>query len=81
MKSPFRAYASYADSFRDYVDFVMGDPRYGDVAGSGTDDVAFARGLAEGGYATDPEYANKILRVLRSEQFTENWAMLDSVRD
>jgi flagellar protein FlgJ len=81
VRSPFRAYASYADSFRDYADFVMGDARYRDVAGSGTDDVAFARGLAKGGYATDPEYADKILRVLRSDLFTENWAMLDSVRD
>lgn len=79
VKSPFRAYASYADSFKDYADFVMGSARYRKVAGSGSDDVAFVNGLVEGGYATDPDYADKILRVLRSELFTENWALVNGM--
>lgn len=81
VKSPFRAYSSYADSFRDYADFIMANPRYRSVPGSGSDDIAFVNGLVEGGYATDPQYADKILRVLRSDLFKENWALLDKERD
>jgi len=60
----FRAYDSYADSFRDYAKLMRGNPRYAAVLESGNDAVAFARGLQKAGYATDPQYADKLARVI-----------------
>jgi len=60
----FRAYDSYADSFRDYASLMRGNPRYAAVLESGNDAVAFARGLQKAGYATDPQYADKLARVI-----------------
>jgi flagellar protein FlgJ len=61
---PFRAYASYEEAFRDYADLL--GKRYREAATAGSDAGAFARGLAEGGYATDPDYAGKLRRVIAS---------------
>lgn len=60
----FRAYDSYADSFRDYANLMRGNPRYAAVLESGNDALAFARGLQKAGYATDPQYADKLARVI-----------------
>ncbi len=38
-------------------------PRYAEVLGQ-TDASGFARGLQEAGYATDPQYADKLMRVI-----------------
>lgn len=61
-QAQFRAYASPAESFADYVDFLRRNPRYHQVLAS-TDSRAFVRGLQQAGYATDPEYANKVLSI------------------
>ena len=61
----FRAYASIGDSFMDYARLIGGSTRYADALGSGTDVASFATALQQGGYATDPEYANKIMSVTR----------------
>ena len=34
LTEPFRAYDSYADSFRDYANMLRSNPRYGGVIGS-----------------------------------------------
>ncbi|MFN3883345.1 MAG: flagellar assembly peptidoglycan hydrolase FlgJ [Rhodocyclaceae bacterium] len=60
----FRAYGSYAEAFADYAQLLAGSPRYAGVLGS-RDAVGFAQGLQRAGYATDPAYASKLLRVLR----------------
>lgn len=59
----FRAYGSYAESFRDYVRLISGNARYAGAAGQ-SDARAFAEGLQRGGYATDPAYADKLKRVI-----------------
>lgn len=63
-KDPFRAYGSYAESFRDYVDFLRDNPRYSQALASTDDPKAYFTALQEAGYATDPRYADKIMRVL-----------------
>lgn len=60
----FRAYGSYAEAFADYGRLLSDNPRYAAVAHSGGDTLAFARGLQRAGYATDPEYANKLGKIL-----------------
>ena len=59
----FRAYGSYAEAFQDYAKVLTANPRYAPVLGSRDGDT-FARGLQQAGYATDPQYAEKIQRIL-----------------
>ncbi len=63
----FRAYDSYADAFRDYADLLRNNPRYASALEQGKDAAGFAKGLQQGGYATDPLYASKITRILNSK--------------
>jgi flagellar protein FlgJ len=60
----FRVYASYAESFRDYAKVLQGNPRYSGALGQAQDAAGFARGLQKAGYATDPAYADKLIRVI-----------------
>lgn len=62
-KARFRAYGSYAESFRDYAQLIAANPRYASVVGQ-TDAARFARGLQAAGYATDPMYADKLARII-----------------
>jgi flagellar protein FlgJ len=62
-RASFRAYDSPADSFRDYASLIKNSPRYAAVLGRGNDAAAFANALQQGGYATDPNYANKLTAV------------------
>lgn len=59
----FRAYASYDDAFRDYARLLSANPRYSGALGQSTA-AGFAQGLARGGYATDPMYADKLSRII-----------------
>ncbi len=61
----FRAYTSPADSFRDYASLIRNNPRYESALGAGNDVASFASALQQGGYATDPDYARKIVAVAR----------------
>jgi len=60
----FRAYGSYAEAFKDYAHLLAANPRYAGVLNERTDPAAFARGLQQAGYATDPNYADKLTRVI-----------------
>ena len=60
----FRAYASYADSFTDYAKTIQNNPRYQAVMQAGNDVVAFAKAMGHSGYATDPNYGQKLASVI-----------------
>lgn len=62
----FRAYDSYADSFRDYAQLISQSPRYGQVMGQLDSVQGFATGLQKAGYATDPQYAAKLSRAINT---------------
>jgi flagellar protein FlgJ len=64
----FRAYRSAEHSFNDYVDFIANSPRYEGALQSDNPD-AYIRNLSAAGYATDPNYADKVLRIANSENF------------
>ncbi|KIO49097.1 flagellar assembly peptidoglycan hydrolase FlgJ [Nitrosospira sp. NpAV] len=69
----FRAYPSYADAFRDYANLLRSNPRYAGVvaqAAQGIDAAGFAQGLQQAGYATDPNYADKLTRVIKTAQWS-----------
>lgn len=62
----FRAYSSYAESFSDYAKLLSDNPRYAKVLNA-AEPSTFAFGLQRAGYATDPMYAEKLLRILKSD--------------
>ncbi len=66
-REEFRAYGSYAESFRDYAALLRRNPRYQGVFGQDVDAAGFARAMQQAGYATDPMYASKLARVVNSE--------------
>jgi flagellar protein FlgJ len=59
----FRAYGSYAEAFQDYANLLLNNPRYAAVLEQ-QDAAGFARGLQRAGYATDPIYADKLMRIM-----------------
>ncbi len=59
----FRSYSTYQDSFNDYVRFLNDNPRYVTALQQRVDSESFIRGIHRAGYATDPEYADKVLQV------------------
>ncbi len=64
IKDNFRAYQSPADSFNDFVDFLLTNPRYEDAVSHSSDSKAFVAELQKAGYATDPNYAKKVNSIL-----------------
>jgi flagellar protein FlgJ len=61
----FRSYASHADAFKDYARMLSNNPRYEKVLAHGGDASTFAHGLQRAGYATDPQYAAKLSRIIK----------------
>lgn len=60
----FRSYLSVEDSVNDFTRLLAGTPRYAQALAQGGSAAAYARSLAAAGYATDPDYASKINRIL-----------------
>lgn len=67
VRDAFRAYDDASQSFDDYADFLQSSPRYQQALNQADDAEAFTRSLQAAGYATDPQYADKILRIADSE--------------
>lgn len=67
-REPFRTYESFEQSFQDYVAFVKQSPRYADALDNAGDPAGYFQALQEAGYATDPAYADKILRVMQGPE-------------
>ena len=63
-RAAFRSYGDAAQSVGDYVSLLQTSPRYAGALGAGSDVHAFANGLQRGGYATDPNYVNKLVATV-----------------
>jgi flagellar protein FlgJ len=61
----FRAYGSYTEAFQDFGRLITGSARYAKAAARTDDPIAYAKSLQQGGYATDPHYADKLVRAIR----------------
>ena len=59
----FRAYGSYEEAVQDYAKLLASNPRYATVLGA-QEPTRFARGLQAAGFATDPQYAAKLERII-----------------
>ena len=60
----FRAYDNYGEAFNDYAKLLQGNDRYKNVIANAKDAYGFAHGLQKAGYASDPNYANKLMHVI-----------------
>ena len=61
----FRKYSRPEDSFTDHSDFLRSGSRYSFLFSlSPTDYKGWARGLKKAGYATNPDYANMLIRKI-----------------
>ncbi|HEC59652.1 hypothetical protein LCGC14_1142350 [marine sediment metagenome] len=74
-QAQFRSYESYQDSFNDYVDFLQTQPRYQNALKQTHNPERFIEGLHKAGYATDPDYADKIKRIMNSSTLAQIWQM------
>lgn len=66
----FRKYSSYSDSFSDYVKLIKNNDRYQPALAVSDSPEKYADALQTAGYATDPNYAQKIKKLLKSEAIT-----------
>lgn len=61
----FRAYSSYTEAFNDYAGMLSSNPRYAPVMQQSASPVGMAQALQKSGYATDPNYAEKLVSVMK----------------
>lgn len=63
----FRAYPSVEASYQDHADFLDQSPRYDSLFAYPSDDYrSWARGLKACGYATAPDYAERLVKIIES---------------
>ena len=67
----FRAYGSLEESIKDYANFVTKSDRYSEAVKNADNAPKYFDSLQKAGYATDPQYANKVLGILKGEHFNE----------
>ncbi len=73
----FRKYRSVEESYIDHTNFLLENPRYGYLFRiSHTDFKAWAKGLKAAGYATDPKYAHRLIKIIEDEDLH----MFDNVK-
>lgn len=77
-RAAFRSYESYEDSFHDLVSLLQNNGRYKDAVAAADKPEQFAKELQKAGYATDPDYARKIISIARQLQPTTQYAMAGS---
>lgn len=74
VKAAFRVYGSYTEALSDYAELIANNPRYQDVTRASTPEHA-AKVLQRGGYATDPQYANKLISIIQKVKSNVNQAL------
>ena len=65
--SNFKVYDSYQQSFEDYVEFIKGNDRYQTALKNSANGETYIKALQEAGYATDPQYAKKVIDIAQRE--------------
>ncbi len=64
VQAPFKAYYTLEESIDDHGRFFTRNKRYADALAIAGDARAFARAIQDDGYATDPSYASKLIRLM-----------------
>jgi peptidoglycan hydrolase FlgJ len=66
-RSTFRAYGSIEESVNDFANVLKSSPRYRNVIAAGGSAAGYIDSMGSSGYATDPEYGNKLNQILHSD--------------
>jgi len=66
-RTAFRAYGSIEESVNDFASLLRSSPRYRDVIAAGGSADGYIASMGKSGYATDPEYVNKLNQILHGE--------------
>jgi flagellar protein FlgJ len=61
---PFRKYTNFGNCFYDYCQLISSLPRYRNAYDNRGDVRQYVEAMARAGYATDPRYAQKILKII-----------------
>ncbi len=67
----FKKYPFVEESFNDYVSLIKGNERYATVLAHANDPTRYANELYHAGYATDPNYADKILAIYNGNELQQ----------
>ena len=70
-KAKFRVYENVEQSMQDYVAFMKNNPRYQQALANTGDAKSYFRQLQAAGYATDPNYAQKLMAVFEGATFNQ----------
>lgn len=65
-RADFRVYDDIKQSFDDFVSFISQGERYQGALKQAGDPKQFIKALQQAGYATDPQYADKVIKVMKS---------------
>ena len=68
----FRSYSSYNESFQDYMKFVNSSDRYRNASEHAHDPQQYIEALHQAGYATDPQYADKIMKIYSGKELQQS---------
>lgn len=66
IKDYFRKYSSPEECFTDHANFFLRNPRYSNALAVRNNPVAFVNEIAISGYATDPNYANLLISIIKT---------------
>jgi peptidoglycan hydrolase FlgJ len=66
-RTTFRAYGSIEESVNDFANLLKSSPRYRDVIAAGGSAAGYIASMGSSGYATDPQYGNKLNQILHSD--------------
>ena len=73
-QSNFRSYDNIAQSFSDYQSFIKNNQRYSEALKQGGNAGRYAEELQKAGYATDPQYAQKIKNIMQNDAFKHTFS-------
>lgn len=80
-QAKFRAYDSPEHSLQDYTQFISNSVRYQQAVAVAHEPAAYFSELQAAGYATDPNYAQKIMSVFNSSAFEKVRQELNRAQD
>ena len=67
-RTAFRSYGSIEESVNDFAALLKNSPRYKDALAAGSNASAYAARIGSSGYATDPDYGNKLNEILHGDE-------------
>lgn len=69
VQAKWRKYSDWLGSIQDHASFLLSNPRYRD-AFAYTSGTTFAMAIAAAGYATDPQYGQKIVSIIKAHNLS-----------